>query len=237
MLNWIAIWVGSVPLRARRPAPERRARRPIPISTDVADSAKLPVFWGDPLLQGLHIGFFLAIAALVVYWIVAQPHDARLRGPRRRLQPRGRALRRHQRRAELLPRDGDRRPLRRARRARSTSSAGSSGSTSTISRARRSASSASPSRCSAATRAIGVGLSALLFGALLTGTSSRNLDPTVFQPDLADNLTMHHPGPRRALRGRGPARDLPLAGAQEAGLRRPPGGDGRMSRYASGIAE
>ncbi len=38
--------------------------------------------------------------------------------------------------------------------------------------------------------AIGVGLAALLFGALLTGTSTRNLDPDVFQPELASNLTL-----------------------------------------------
>jgi simple sugar transport system permease protein len=31
--------------------------------------------------------------------------------------------------------------------------------------------------------------SALLFGALLTGTSVRNLDPTVFPPELATALT------------------------------------------------
>ena len=37
--------------------------------------------------------------------------------------------------------------------------------------------------------AIGVGLSALLFGALLTGTSTRTLDPSVFPPELAGNLT------------------------------------------------
>jgi simple sugar transport system permease protein len=30
---------------------------------------------------------------------------------------------------------------------------------------------------------------ALLFGALISGTSQRNLDPTVFQPELASNLT------------------------------------------------
>ncbi|MDX6442920.1 MAG: hypothetical protein QOE43_2649, partial [Gaiellaceae bacterium] len=30
----------------------------------------------------------------------------------------------------------------------------------------------------------------LLFGALLTGTSTRNLDATVFRPDLAGNLTL-----------------------------------------------
>src|SRR5436309_8560210 len=37
--------------------------------------------------------------------------------------------------------------------------------------------------------AIGIFFSALLFGALLTGTSTRNLDPSVFQPELAGNLT------------------------------------------------
>jgi simple sugar transport system permease protein len=37
--------------------------------------------------------------------------------------------------------------------------------------------------------AVGVLLSALLFGALLNGTSVRNLDPSVFDPQLATNLT------------------------------------------------
>jgi simple sugar transport system permease protein len=37
--------------------------------------------------------------------------------------------------------------------------------------------------------AIGTLFSALLFGALLTGTSVRNLDPDVFQPELAGALT------------------------------------------------
>jgi simple sugar transport system permease protein len=38
--------------------------------------------------------------------------------------------------------------------------------------------------------AIGTGLAALLFGALLNGTSTRNLDPSIFRPDLASNLTL-----------------------------------------------
>jgi ABC-type uncharacterized transport system permease subunit len=33
-------------------------------------------------------------------------------------------------------------------------------------------------------------VAALLFGALLTGTSQRNLDPTIFEPELAGNLTL-----------------------------------------------
>ena len=37
--------------------------------------------------------------------------------------------------------------------------------------------------------AVGVLFSALLFGALHTGTSVRNLDPAVFQPELATALT------------------------------------------------
>jgi simple sugar transport system permease protein len=37
--------------------------------------------------------------------------------------------------------------------------------------------------------ASGTVAAALLFGALLSGTSQRNLDPTVFEPELAQNLT------------------------------------------------
>jgi simple sugar transport system permease protein len=37
--------------------------------------------------------------------------------------------------------------------------------------------------------ALGTILAALLFGALLQGTSVRNLDPTVFDPQLAGSLT------------------------------------------------
>jgi simple sugar transport system permease protein len=38
--------------------------------------------------------------------------------------------------------------------------------------------------------ATGTVAAALLFGGLLTGTSVRNLDPTVFDPQLASNLTL-----------------------------------------------
>ena len=37
--------------------------------------------------------------------------------------------------------------------------------------------------------AVGVFLAAMLFAALKTGTSTRNLDPNVFRPELANNLT------------------------------------------------
>ncbi|HEY3550591.1 MAG TPA: ABC transporter permease [Gaiellaceae bacterium] len=67
MLNWIAIWIGSWLFGDGGPL-QNPANATAPISNDVADSAKLPVFWGEKELQGLHVGFFVALAALVVFW-------------------------------------------------------------------------------------------------------------------------------------------------------------------------
>jgi ABC-type uncharacterized transport system permease subunit len=69
MLNWIAIWVGTWLFGDGGPL-QNSANTSLPISNDVADSAKLPVFWGQQQLQGLDIGFFVALAALVVFWAV-----------------------------------------------------------------------------------------------------------------------------------------------------------------------
>ena len=69
MLNWIAIWVGVFLFGLGGPL-QNDTQEFVPVSNDVLDESKLKVFWGDPLLQGLHVGFFLAIAALVVYWIM-----------------------------------------------------------------------------------------------------------------------------------------------------------------------
>ena len=71
MLNWIAYWIGSYIFQQGGPL-QGAANKPldIPISGDVAQSAKLPVFWGDADLQGLHIGFFVAIGALIVFWLI-----------------------------------------------------------------------------------------------------------------------------------------------------------------------
>ena len=84
--------------------------------------------------------------------------------------------------------------------------------------------------------AIGTLFAALLFGALLNGTSVRNLDPTVFEPELATNLTLHHPGPDRAVRLSADVhRDLRCwrCGAKlRRGRRRPARGGGRVSTAA-----
>jgi general nucleoside transport system permease protein len=71
MLNWIAYWLGNYVFYQGGPL-QAPANKPldIPISADVAESARLPVFWGDAALQGLHIGFFIAIGALVAFWLI-----------------------------------------------------------------------------------------------------------------------------------------------------------------------
>ncbi len=69
MLNWIAIWVGEWLFGDGGPL-QNSADKTNPVSNDVADSAKLPVFWGEKQLQGLHVGFFVALAALVVFWLL-----------------------------------------------------------------------------------------------------------------------------------------------------------------------
>jgi general nucleoside transport system permease protein len=69
MLNWIAIWMGTWLFGDGGPL-QNPDNKTVPISGDVADSAKLPVFWGQQQLQGLHVGFFVAIAALVAFYLI-----------------------------------------------------------------------------------------------------------------------------------------------------------------------
>jgi simple sugar transport system permease protein len=69
MLNWIAIWVGTYLFGDGGPL-QNSQNTSLPISNDVIDKAQLPVFWGDRGLQGLHIGFFIALACLVVFWLI-----------------------------------------------------------------------------------------------------------------------------------------------------------------------
>jgi ABC-type uncharacterized transport system permease subunit len=71
MLNWIAYWIGNYLFQQGGPL-QGAENKPldIPISGAVAESARLPVFWGDPVLQGLHIGFFVAIGALILFWLI-----------------------------------------------------------------------------------------------------------------------------------------------------------------------
>ncbi|MDP9492243.1 MAG: hypothetical protein M3P42_08625, partial [Actinomycetota bacterium] len=70
MLNWIAYWGGSYLFSLGGPL-QSDVSREVPISNDIKESAKLHVWWPDPdNIQGLHIGFFIAIAALIAFWII-----------------------------------------------------------------------------------------------------------------------------------------------------------------------
>jgi general nucleoside transport system permease protein len=69
MLNWIAYWGGSY-LFGRGGPLQNHVQVAVPISDDVVPGAKLSAIWGNPALQALHSGIFIAIAALFVFYIV-----------------------------------------------------------------------------------------------------------------------------------------------------------------------
>ena len=188
MLNWIALWIASYLVGFGGPMQDPR-QISAPVTRPIEESAKLHVFWGNPLLQGLHIGFFIAILALFVFWITLNrttlgyevkavgfnPEAARYSGI---------SVGRNYFLAMAI----------------SGAFAGLAGSldilgwefnldlteVQTVQVGFIGIAVALLGRSTA----LGVFLSAMLFGALLTGTSTRNLDPTIFQPELAGNLTL-----------------------------------------------
>jgi len=188
MLNWIAIWVGVFLFGLGGPL-QNDTQEFIPISNDIVEGAKLPVFWGDPVLQGLHVGFFVAIGALVVYWLILSrttlgygvkavgfnPEAARYGGIN---------VSRNYFLAMAI----------------SGAFAGLAGAVDVLGWQFRLATGDVQGATIAfvgiavallgRNTAIGVALAALLFGGLLTGTSTRNLDPEIFKPELASNLTL-----------------------------------------------
>jgi ABC-type uncharacterized transport system permease subunit len=187
MLNWIALWVGTYLFGLGGPL-QSDTQRSVPVSNDVLASAKLPVFWGDPELQGLHIGIFISLAALLVFWVLLN-----------------RTVTGYELRAV-----GFNPEAARAQGISVTRSyilvmaicglfAGLAGSLDVLGWQFRVATNdvqvtqigflGIAVALLGRNTAIGVALSALLFGALLTGTSVRNLDPEVFEPELATNLT------------------------------------------------
>jgi simple sugar transport system permease protein len=187
MLNWIAVWIGVFLFGLGGPL-QNDTQPFVPVSNDVLEESKLRVFWGDPLLQGLHVGFFLALGALVAYWITLNrttlgyevravgysPEAARYGGI---------SVSRNYFLAMAI----------------SGSFAGLAGAidivgwqfrinTNDVLLANFGFIGIAVALLGRNT-AVGVGLSALLFAALQTGTSTRNLDPEIFRPELASNLT------------------------------------------------
>jgi simple sugar transport system permease protein len=187
MLNWIAIWVGDYFFGLSGPfqGPDRFN----PISNTVVNGARLPVFWGDPTLQGLHVGLFIAMGALVVFWVILNRttigYEVRAVG----FNPDaaeygGISVKKNYFRAMAI----------------SGLFAGTAGAMDilgwefNLSTPAIHASTIGFIGIAVAllgrNTAIGTFFGALLFGALYVGTSTRHLDPTVFDPQLASNLTL-----------------------------------------------
>ena len=67
MLNWIAFWTAEWLFGTGGPL--QVANNPTnPVSNQVSPGAQLPDFWGSQGNQGLHVGIFVALAAVVVFW-------------------------------------------------------------------------------------------------------------------------------------------------------------------------
>jgi simple sugar transport system permease protein len=190
MLNWVAVWVGSYLFALHGPLQNSDpTQQSVPVSNDVAASAKLPVFWGDPELQGLHVGLFIALAMLIVFWVVLNRstvgYEVRAVG----LNPEaarygGISVGRNY--VLVMAVCG--------------AFAGLAGSmdilgwefhvaTNDIQVSQIGFFGIAVALLGRNT-ASGTAVAALLFGALLSGTSQRNLDPSIFQPELASNLTL-----------------------------------------------
>ena len=187
MLNYIALWLGSYLVGFNGPMQDPRAIS-APVTRPVADSAKLHVFWGPPTLQGLHIGFFIAIGALVVYWIVLNRttlgYEVRAVGfNSEAARYGGISVARNYFLAMAI----------------SGAFAGLAGAIDiigwefnldlTVVQSVQIGFIGIAVALLGRNSAIGIFFSALLFAALLTGTSTRNLDPSIFKPELAGNLT------------------------------------------------
>jgi len=188
MLNWIALYVGIYLFGLGGPLQDPGPPS-IPVSRSVAETARLPIVWGDPLLQGLSVGIFLALATLVVYWLLLR---------RTTLGFRVRAVGFNSEAARYAG-IGVARSMFTAM-AVAGSFAGLAGALDVLGwQFRLSTTDVQITQLGfvgiavallGRNTAVGVGLAALLFGALTTGTSSRNLDPTVFPPELASNLAL-----------------------------------------------
>jgi general nucleoside transport system permease protein len=187
MLNYTAIFIGLYLFGLGGPLQNDREAT-LPVSNDVVEAARLPVFWGDPILQGLHIGLFVALVAVAVFWFLLNRsttgYEVRAVG----LNP------------EAARYSG-----------MSVSKnyvlvmavcglfAGLAGALDVLGWQFRIATNdieinqlgfiGIAVALLGRNTASGVIAAALLFGALLSGTSQRNLDPTVFEPELAANLT------------------------------------------------
>jgi general nucleoside transport system permease protein len=189
MLNWTAVFVGTYlfglggPLHSDDPAAQS-----IPVSADVLESARLPVFWGDPELQGLHVGIFIALAVAALFWVLLNRsvtgYEVRAVG----FNPDA---------AEYAGISAGRNYVKVM--VICGLMAGLAGALDVLGwQFRIATNDIAVSNVGylgiavallGRNTAFGTVVAALLFGALLNGSSVRNLDPTIFDPQLATNLT------------------------------------------------
>jgi general nucleoside transport system permease protein len=189
MLNWIAVWVGSWLVGQSGALQSHANGGTTPISKPVGSSTHLHVFWGNPALQGLDVGVFFALAGLVVYAVLLN---------RTTLGFELRAVGFNPEAARYAGISVARTYV--TTMAIAGSFAGLAGAIDVLGwefqlgvtdiQTSQIGFIAIAVAVLGRNRALGVFFSALLFGALLTGTSTRNLDATVFRPDLAGNLTL-----------------------------------------------
>ena len=190
MLNWIVIWVGTYLFGFEGPLQNDQAKE-IPVSNNIADGAKITQVgvWGHPDLQGLPwISLGVAFVALVIYSLLLNrttlgyevravgfnPEAARYGGisvARSYVLAMGIA-------GAFAGTAGALDVLGWKFRLDTTDFSSTIGfigiAVALLGR----------------NTALGVGLAALLFAALQTGTSTRNLDPEIFPPELATPLTI-----------------------------------------------
>src|SRR3954453_20829593 len=189
MLNWIAVWVGVWVFNLGSPLQnDNPSQKDVPVSNDIVAGAKLPVFWGDPQLQGLHVGLFIALAGLLVFWVILNRttvgYEVRAVG--------------------FSPDAAAASGISVSRNyilvmAICGAFAGLAGTVDLLGWQFRIATNDIQLNQVAffgiavallgRNTAIGVRLSALLFGALIPARGARNPDPPVFEPELATNLT------------------------------------------------
>ena len=187
MLNYIALWIGVYLFSLGGPLQNDRDAS-LPVSNDVVESVHLPVFWGDPVLQGLHIGLFIALVAAGIFWLILNRsttgYEVRAVG----LNPEA-------------ARYGGMNVAKNYVLVMAVCGlfAGLAGSLDVLGwQFRLATNDIQISQIGflgiavallGRNTAVGTVAAALLFGGLLSGTSQRNLDPSIFEPELAANLT------------------------------------------------
>jgi ABC-type uncharacterized transport system permease subunit len=191
MLNYCALWLGVWAFGLGGPL-HSATEKSVPISDPVAHNARLPVWWGDPELQGLHIGFFIALAVLAVFWVLLNRsvagYEARAVGFNPDAAEYG-GIDSGRTYAKVMLTCGG--------------FAGLAGAIDVLGWQFTVATNDIQNAGVVGAGFIGIAVallgrnttsgvffSALLFGALINGTSVRNLDPAVFEPELATNLTL-----------------------------------------------